>query len=201
MNPTVPVVYGDACLDTIIANQVANLRYEAAKVEAEVRSDIKDSESNIRREVAKSEADIRADVLREGQDGIKATKDAECTVTAAVKDAECRLNTNMLTQFGVVREQLIRNEYESKLTGEKVIKELSAVAQHNAERTQDKAEHGFEENQEAIDDFRHFATEKFNHAREEDLEEKVDSLREKLQTAELSRLICCGCGGEDPSKK
>lgn len=193
--------YWDGGMGLLSAQSISNLRHEVAQVgrlvkdsEAEVRSDVKDAECSINHNILKAESDIRRDVVKEASD----TRDKVFDVLGAVKDAECRLSTTMLSQFGTVREQLIRNEYEAKLTGERVIKELSTVAQHNAERSQDKTDHGFEENEEKLDGLRSFIGEKFFHAREEDLEREVEESDRELQTTRLLKAICCGCGSDGP---
>lgn len=87
-------------------------------------SDIKDAEANIRRDVAKAEADIRADVLKEGQENMAATKDAECHIVDIS-------NTN----FSIIRERLVGLDCEVKATGERVIKELGKEVRHYYEVT------------------------------------------------------------------
>ncbi len=118
----------------VVKDAAANIRYENAKSEAEIR-----------REVAKAEADIRAEVLREGQENMAATKSAECETLKKLGDVECKVikensdQTLYLTnQLSVIREQGIRNEYETKLSREQVIKELGLKIDHKAERAEDK---------------------------------------------------------------
>lgn len=119
-------------------------------------------------------------------------KDAECNLAHKIGDAECRLNTSILSSSGDIRREvakevgdakfllhdnisnlgqnvsnrfalvdvaLVRNEYESKLAAERVIKEVSTEVRHQAERTNDKIAHGFEEVREDLCALRNQLTE------------------------------------------
>ncbi len=133
----------------INAGGVSDLRHEVGAI----GTIIKDSASNIRADLG----DVKADLLREGQDNIRATLENRSAVLNKLGEVECKIikensdQTLYLTnQLSVIREQGIRNEFETKLSREAVIKEVNTAAQHNAERTQDKLQHGFEEINEKL---------------------------------------------------
>lgn len=157
--------------------------------------------------------------IKEGQADIRREIAAgECATIAAVKDAESSLQRDlsaltitMLNRFSDVDKQALKAEYEAKLTAQQVIKELSVVAQHNAERSQDKTEafalrtqdkvaHGFEENEEKLDALSAQIGKGFFHAREEDLEQEVSELQQALTAQKIEKLICCGCGSDPKGK-
>jgi hypothetical protein len=146
--------------------------------------------------------------------GVAATKDvgvlveaASCKGIEATKDAESRLQRDlntltiaMLNGFSDAKTQALKAElkaeYEAKLNAQLVIKELTANAQHNAERTQDKTAHSFEEVQEKLEDccceikekfcaLDKDITSQFVHAREEELENELDEVRQEKQTADI----------------
>lgn len=183
-------------VDMVSANGINDLRHDVADTrwivkdsESEIRRDVAKTEAEVRRDVVKSEADISRDVLREGQDLIK-----------VVMGAECNLSKEILETRHSLAKDILRAEYENKLAVQTAIKELKENAQYNADRTQDKLDHGFEENDEDIEALSEKVDKGFFHAREEALEEKVDSLRDRLQTQTIKEYVC-GCGGIDILKK
>lgn len=133
---------------------------------------------DIRREVAQAEANIRATTLQEGQDNMIATKDAHCDLSKSILE-----NRHTLSK------DIMRSEYESKLAIQTATKEIFDKLDKHSERTNEK-----------IDFFERRVNDKFcdvneniKDLRTQNLEDKVDALRDKLQTADLSRLICCDC--------
>jgi hypothetical protein len=130
----------------VSAGGISDLREEVKDVGSNIRSDIgdvkstvKDAECSIRHDIGKAEAVLAREILREGQDNMKATM-----------QAECNLSKEILESRHTLAKDILRSEYENKLALQAAIKEINLQAQHNAERTQDKIDHGFEEINEKL---------------------------------------------------
>jgi len=142
-----PTDNGLGYLNTAQMSGICDLRHEVAAnrevvkdAESNIRHDIGDAECNIRHDVLKAESDIRREVAKEASD-MKFQLHDNITV------AERNLNN----RFGLVDTALVRNEYETKLAAQLVIKELDAKIQHTTERLTDKIAHALEEVREDID--------------------------------------------------
>lgn len=117
-----------------ILAKLGDARYENAKSEAEIR-----------RDVVKAEADVARDVLKEGQDNLKATMDSECKLSKEILEAKFALTKEVLETKHSLAKDILKSEYENKLAIQAAIKEVNDKAQYNADRTQDKNAHYFEE--------------------------------------------------------
>lgn len=167
-------------LDSISATGIGDARDQIG----DLKCLVKDAEADIRREISKSEADIRADILKEGQDNM-----------AATKDAQCQLSKDILETRHTLAKDILRSEYESKLAVQAAIKEINTKVDHEAERTND-----------FVRESRNFNAEKFcqvenliKENRTKALEDKVLQQSQDIQTGVLLRNICCGC--TETSKK
>lgn len=165
-------------LDITSMSGICDLRHEVA-ANATVA---KDTEANIRREIAKSEADIRADVHA-----------SECSVAKQMGAAECTIIKEIIENKYALATAIQKSEYESKLNAQVVIKELCQKIDAEAQRTNDKVEESKDFNAEKFCQLENVVKDGFSTSRIAGLEDKVEALRENLQTAQLSRLICCGC--------
>lgn len=149
--------YYAPALDGVSANGIGCVRAEVG----DTKMIVKDAAAN-----------IRSDVRQEGQEAVGATKDAECRIMQKLGDLEARTmvklgdveckvikensdQTLYLTnQLSVIREQGIRNEYETKLSREQAIKEINIKVDHEAERTNDKIAHFAEKQIELLQEIK-----------------------------------------------
>lgn len=114
--------------------------------------DVKDSEAQIRYGIKDSEAEIRHDILFEGQENLRTTEKIRGDILLKVQESECAISKEVLETKHTLAKDIMRSEYESKLAIQDAIKEIQQDAKHNAERTQDKAYHFFEELNEKLEE-------------------------------------------------
>jgi len=144
---------------------------------------------DIRHSLKDSEANIRSDVRQEGQEGVMATKEVETTV----REAQCDIEKEVISSRHILDKSIQESKYESKIATLESTGKIIEKVDLESDRINDKVEN-FERRTE-----KNFCevNDNIKALRTQALEDKVDFLREELQTAKLSQLICCGCPSTD----
>lgn len=189
------------CLDHSIMGGVCDLREEVSHnrtfikdAECNVRADIKDSACHLTENVKDAECSVRRDIAKEGGE-----------TRRDVKMTESNLKDILSLNFCDLGKMITRAEYETKLGVQTVIKEVNLHTDNRANRIEDKLENGFDKVGDKLCAFERRVDDKFCALREQHLEQENRELRDKLscckernQTQELLRAICCGCGEGGP---
>lgn len=134
-----------------LQHDIGDTNRDVKDSEAQIRYGIKDSEADIRYGIKDSEADVRHDILFEGQENLRTTERSRGDVLLKIQESECSVTKEVLETKHSLAKDILKSEYENKLAIKDAINEIKTNAQHNAERTQDKAYHYFEELNEKIE--------------------------------------------------